>query len=73
MPECIIPKCSNIQNPNDWARGLCMRCYGIAKKRVEAGVVTWEELVGLGLALPKESEGESDPFSVELKKKLEGG
>ena len=49
-----------------------MRCYSKAKESVESGAVTWDELVGIGMALSKE-DADSDPFTVELKKRMEGG
>ena len=48
-----------------------MRCYSRAKETVESGAVTWDELVGLGLALSKQ-DGGLDPFTVELNKRMEG-
>lgn len=34
------------------ARGLCNACYVEAKRRVESGETTWEELEKAGLARP---------------------
>ena len=48
-----------------------MKCYSSAKKAVEAGAVTWDELVGLELALSKSDAG-NDPFTLALNKKMEG-
>ena len=33
-------------------RGLCRRCYSIARARVASKLTTWEELESLGLAIP---------------------
>lgn len=54
---CLIPECGTRRGP-DYARGMCLRCYASAKKAVEAGTMTWEELVKMGLAI-----AESDPFT----------
>lgn len=70
MTKCLIKNCHYPQAPA-LGRGLCMRCYSKAKEMVTDGGVTWDELVGLGLALSKEDAG-NDPFTVELNKKLEG-
>lgn len=69
MKKCLTPNCSRPDAPA-LGRGLCMKCYSKAKKSVESGIVTWDELVGHGMALSKEETGE-DPFTVELKKKME--
>jgi hypothetical protein len=70
MTKCIIANCTYPQAPA-LKRGLCMRCYSSAKVTVEAGGVTWDELVGLGLALSTTEAG-GDPFTVALNKKMEG-
>lgn len=64
--KCIIPNCNSWQGQVHF-RGLCMRCYGAAKKKVEAGLVTWDRLVELGLAADP-----SNPFDTELAKRQEG-
>lgn len=48
-------------------RGLCLICYGKAKKKVEAGEVTWEELVEMGLC-----EGVADPFDEAFNNAMKG-
>lgn len=45
---CITTDCSADAR---W-RGLCSRCYGQAKRLIEKGETTWDELVGMGLAKP---------------------
>lgn len=70
MTKCLTPNCHYPQAPA-LGRGLCMRCYSKAKESVDAGSVTWDELVGLGMALSKE-DGGLDPFTIELNKRLEG-
>lgn len=44
--RCLTPGCINRQNRN----GLCLKCYGQAKKLIEAGKTTWESLEEMGLA-----------------------
>lgn len=34
-------------------RGLCRKCYSIARPRVKSGLTSWEELEALGYAAPK--------------------
>lgn len=70
MTKCITPNC-HYQQATALGRGLCMRCYSRAKGMVEDGGVTWDELVGMGLALSKE-DGGLDPFTIELRKRMEG-
>ena len=70
MTKCMTSNC-HYQQAQALGRGLCMRCYSKAKANVEEGIVTWDELVGLGLALSKE-DGGLDPFTIELNKRLEG-
>lgn len=47
-------------------RGLCLKCYGKAKARVEAGQVTWEQLEEKGLCEPQR-----DPFDDAYMKAME--
>ena len=70
MTKCMTPNCHYPQAPA-LGRGLCMRCYSSAKSAVEDGVATWDELVGLGLALSKADAG-NDPFIIAINKKMEG-
>lgn len=70
MTKCIVENC-HYPNAPALKRGLCMRCYSTAKKQVESGAVTWDELVGLGLALSV-ADADGDPFTVALNKKMEG-
>lgn len=67
MTECLTPNCRYPAAPA-LKRGLCMRCHTSAKKLVEEGGMTWDELVGLGLAL---ATSDGDPFMDALNKKLE--
>lgn len=44
--QCLTPQCGKVPT---W-KGLCTKCYGSAKKLVEKGATTWEQLAALGLA-----------------------
>lgn len=64
MRECIIAACQ--RNAASGMRGLCLKCYSRAKKTVEAGQATWEELERMGLAESR-ADG-TDPFDAALQK-----
>lgn len=51
MSETEAPKCltEGCHTKAQW-KGLCASCYGVAKKLIEKGQTTWEELTELGLA-----------------------
>lgn len=66
IAKCIISGCPAKAAAN--MRGLCMRCYSRAKKKVEAGETTWLELEQLLLARPAEY---NDPFDAEFARKKE--
>ena len=70
MTKCMTPNCFH-QQAQAIGNGLCLRCHSKANKAVEAGITTWEEIIGMGLALSKADSG-NDPFTVALNKKLEG-
>lgn len=46
---CIVPDCDK---PAKW-KGLCPTCYGAAKKFIDAGETTWDQLVDMGLAIDR--------------------
>lgn len=71
MTKCIIKNCHYPAAPA-LKRGLCMRCYTSAKLAVAEGGVTWDELVGMGLAL-SEADADGDPFTAALNQRMEGG
>lgn len=48
MTTCLHPGCPRIAR----SRGLCLKCYHVASKRVAAGTATWEHLEAAGLAWP---------------------
>lgn len=62
MTKCIIEACTSPSAPA-LKRGLCMRCHSRAKKMVQGGTTTWDEIVALGLALPLDT---TDPFTSAL-------
>lgn len=41
-------------------KGLCMKCYNEAKKKVEHGITSWDELADLGMIDIPKSEFEKD-------------
>lgn len=45
--KCMINGCFRLCSAS--SHGLCLVCYGRAKKKVEAGEVTWQKLAELGL------------------------
>lgn len=51
--QCMIPRCMRMV----FKRGLCMVCYGKAKKKVQEGSTTWEQLEEVGLC-----KSDTDPF-----------
>lgn len=57
---CIIPNCTR----QAVCRGLCTTCYQNAKKQVCRGIITWDELISLGLLLPRKLQ--RSPFSIAL-------
>ena len=57
-PKCLTKGCLR-QSATSLKRGLCMPCYSAAKKMVESGKTTWDELVSLGLAM---GDADTDPF-----------
>lgn len=59
---CMVPKCSKPPAVN--CRGLCMKCYSSAKKRVDSGETNWDELADMGLC-----EQQDDAFTTAYKNK----
>lgn len=59
---CITPKCTRIQAPA-LKTGQCMVCYSKAKKLVENGTTTWDELARMGLA-KFDLANVNDPFTA---------
>lgn len=44
---CLVAECGRLT----YARGMCRSCYESARRQVCLGNRTWDELVGMGLAL----------------------
>lgn len=53
MPKCLREGCSKPAVVD--LRGLCMSDYSQAKRMVEAGETTWEELERMNLANPQDT------------------
>lgn len=64
-------KCLTCSRPPATAigRGLCLVCYSGAKKMIETGKTTWDDLVAMGLALDKDG---GDNFAQAFNKAMEG-
>ena len=62
--RCMVEGCGAAAAHEAVHRGLCLKCYSRAKKKVEAGETTWEELAALGMC-----RGEAvDPFDKQYQK-----
>lgn len=64
--KCLIEGCDRKAK----SRGLCDACYQVARKRVNGGVVTWNQLFALGLAIPAKRDTKKNAFADALKAKL---
>lgn len=51
--KCITNGCVAKQ----FKHGLCIKCYGQAKKLVESGRTTWEKLIKMGMAQSEQESG----------------
>jgi hypothetical protein len=54
--KCLVPTCQ--KQAAQQTKGLCLKCYSEAKKKIEHGVTSWDELAELGLAQQEKSEFE---------------
>lgn len=63
IQQCMIPGCYGVAS----RRGLCLKCYGKAKKKVDAGETTWEKLEEKELC----KKSASDPFDSAYEKAME--
>jgi hypothetical protein len=61
--KCAVETCR--ANAAQGCRGMCMKCYSSARKRVKEGFISWEQLEDMGLAKPEPSA-----FDREIMKKL---
>ena len=57
--KCLVPKCTRMEAPA-YKRGLCTQCHSKARKMVESGQTTWEQLEAMGLVKPQDD----DPFTA---------
>ena len=67
MPEskkCAVERC--MRQATAATRGMCLICYGKAKKKVEDGEVTWQTLEELGMCGKP-----SDPFDDAYSRAME--
>lgn len=64
--QCMVPQC---ERPQALAmkRGLCMPCYSKAKKMVESGKTTWEQLEEMGLSKSQEDDPFTEAFNAAKK------
>lgn len=46
--KCLCPTCDS----PSYSRGLCQRCYNLARSLVKTGKTTWEQLQYFGKCLP---------------------
>lgn len=64
--KCMTVNCqAQALLPSKTYKGLCMKCYSVAKKMVQDGETTWEELSRMGLV------EEVSPFRVAYLEKKE--
>lgn len=64
--QCCNPRCKGMGSPS--LKGLCMKCYKEAKKIVEDGQASWEELAQLELCRIAEDDAS---FAAALKRAKE--
>lgn len=62
--KCLSPDCRDAPQH----KGLCMKCYSAAKKMVEEGKTSWEELASMGLAIAPASLTQFEKAFNEKKK-----
>lgn len=63
---CLTKNCRGFAAAD--CRGLCMKCYSQAKKLVQDGKTSWDELESMGLATPKAGTPFLDQFNASKKK-----
>ena len=61
-------KCLNCSNKVKW-RGVCLACYMLAKRRIEAGEATDENLVKAGFWMSPQ-KGPRSARAAEMRRKL---
>lgn len=63
--KCVTKTCRRPRAIN--RRGLCLICYSKAKRLVEVGITTWDNLVMLRLVLPYEDDLFTQAFNEATK------
>lgn len=53
--KCLTPDCAQHSGDPKTYKGLCVRCHTAAKRMVEAGTTSWEQLAAMGLVRAEES------------------
>lgn len=75
MPKCVVPECNSVsgycpeKKRRVGGRGLCMTCYRSAWQRIKKGILTWQTLEDIGLALPSEAAPPS-LITLEIKRRI---
>jgi hypothetical protein len=64
--KCLTNACER----SPAVRGLCRSCYIQLLKAIDAGQITDERAIALGLVLPKHQRPRSSPFSKRLAEAL---
>lgn len=64
--KCVVKECRNTEAAD--CKGLCLKCYPVAKRVVGSGEVTWEQLEARGLARLKPSK-----FMEQFQQEQRGG
>ena len=64
-PECVKNSETIPRLVADGNRGLCHACYRTWKRRIDAGKTTEEQLVELGVLLPKQQSGRKPKGDVQ--------
>lgn len=57
MERCIVHECGREER----SRGLCHACYMYARRRIDNGSTTWEEMEADGRCLPTKQAKENQP------------
>ena len=63
MAKCLTKPCTKEQANVAVFKGLCLKCYSSAKKLVDSGQATWDELATMGLAIVEPDDFTKDFLS----------